>query len=157
MLATIFMSPSTYQKSYSIQLSSLSDDTFKPSPNELKSYLNKCGLIYFSLIKKYHAYITSHILKHFTPKDTSTNQPQQVPLVMTYNPALSYLPSIIHKHFNILSRCPCCTNVFKVKLFVANNLSNLLVSANIINQLPLLTHLTALSVVATTVNTQLHK
>ena len=89
-----------------------------------------------------------------TPNDTpTTNQPQRVPLVITYNPALRYISSIINKHFNILSSSPRCTNVFKVKPFVAfrrsNNLSNILV-LNFINRLPLLTHIAALSVVATT-------
>ena len=71
-----------------------------------------------------------------TPKDTSTtNQPQRVPLVITYNPALRYISSIINKHFNILSSSPRCTNVFKAKPFVvfrrSNNLSNTLVSAKL--------------------------
>ena len=71
-----------------------------------------------------------------TPKDTpTTNQPQRVPLVITYNPALRYVSSIIYKHFNILSSSPRCTNVFKAKPFVAfrrsNNLSNILVSAKL--------------------------
>ena len=71
-----------------------------------------------------------------TPKDTSTTyQSQRVPLVITYNPPLRYVSSIIHKHFNILSSSLCCTNVFKDKPIVAfrrsSNLSNLLVSAKL--------------------------
>ena len=70
------------------------------------------------------------------PKHTpTTNQPQRVPLVITYHPALRYVSSIFHKHFNILSSSPRCSNVFKAKPVVAfrrsNNLSNLLVSATL--------------------------
>ena len=54
---------------------------------------------------------------------------------ITYNPALRYISSIINKHFNIFSSSPRCTNVFKVKPFVAfrrsNNLSNILISAKL--------------------------
>ena len=73
-----------------------------------------------------------------TNKDTpDTDQPTRVPLVITYNPALRPVSSIIHKHFNILSSSPRCANVFKATPLVAfrrtNNLSNLLVSAKLPN------------------------
>ena len=71
-------------------------------------------------------------------KDTSDiNQPIRVPLVVTSNPALRSVSSIIHKHFNILSSSPRCANVFKATPLVAfrrtNNLSDLLVSAKLRN------------------------
>ena len=100
-----------------------SDETFKQRSNELKSYLNKRG---------YNLSCTQAL----TPKDATTaNQPQRIPLVITYNPALRYVSSIINKHFNILSSSPRCTNVFKAKPFVAfrrsDNLSNILVTAKL--------------------------
>ena len=65
----------------------------------------------------------------------TANQPQRVPLVITYNPALCYISSIINKHFSILSSSLRCSNVFKAKPFLAfrwsNNLSNMLVSAKL--------------------------
>ena len=73
-------------------------------------------------------------------KDTSdTNQPIRVHLVITYNPALRSVSSIIefHKHFNILSSSPRCAKVFKATPLVAfrrtNNLGDLLVSAQLRN------------------------
>ena len=50
---------------------------------------------------------------------TTVNQPQRILLVITYNPALRYVSSIINKQVNILSSSPRCANVFKDKLFVA--------------------------------------
>ena len=50
---------------------------------------------------------------------TTANQPQRVPLVITYNPALRYVSSIINKQVYILSSSPRCANVFKAKPFVA--------------------------------------
>ena len=71
-----------------------------------------------------------------TPKDTSEiNQPKRVPLVITYNPALRSISSIIHKHLNILSSSPRCSSVFKAPPIVSfrrtNNLNNLLVSSKL--------------------------
>ena len=97
--------------------------------------LTNGDILYLSLIKNSRT-------QALTPKTlpllirAATRQrvtPRARALVMTYNPALCYVSSIIHKHFNILSPSPRCTNVFKAKPFVAfrpsNNLSNLLVSA----------------------------
>ena len=51
--------------------------------------------------------------------------------VITYNPALRFMSSIIHKHFNILSSSQRCINVFKSTPLVAfrrtGNLINILV------------------------------
>ena len=113
-----------------------SDETsFKQRSNELKSYLNKRRYT-LSFLNQEFSYSSTY------PKDTYTTNPSRNPptgtpraraLVMTYNLALGYVSSIIHKHFNILSPSPRCTNVFKAKPFVAfrpsDNLSNLLVSA----------------------------
>ena len=102
-----------------------SDGTFKQRSNELKSYLNKRGYSLSFLnqeVARVHNITRTQAL---IPKDTSTtNQRQRVPLVITYNPALRYISSIINKHFNILSSSPCCTNVFKAKPFVAFRQSN---------------------------------
>ena len=92
------MSPSTYQKSYSIQLSSStsrricsSDETFKQRSNELKSYLNKRGYNLSFLNQEVARVQNITRTQALTPKDTTTaTQPQQVPLVITYNPALRY-------------------------------------------------------------------
>ena len=115
-----------------------SDETFKQRTNELKSYLNKRGYNLSFLnqeIERVHNITRTNALN---PKDTpTTNQPQRVPLVITYHPALRYVSSIMifHKHFNILSSSPRCSNVFKAKPLVAFrrsiNLSNLLVSAKL--------------------------
>ena len=114
-----------------------SDETFKQRSNELKSYLNKRGYNLSFLnqeVARVHNITRTQAL---TPKDTfTTYQPQRVPLVITYNPALRYISSIItDKYFNILSSSPRCTNVFKAKPFVAfrrsNNLNNILVSAKL--------------------------
>ena len=107
-----------------------SNETFTLRTNELKSYLNKRGYNLSFLnqeIKRVHNITRTEAI---APKDTSeTNQPKRVPLVITYNPALRSISSIIHKHLNILSSSPRCTNVFKAPPIVAfrrtNNLSNL--------------------------------
>ena len=113
-----------------------SDETFKQRSNELKSYLNKRGYNLSFLNQEVARVQNITRTQALTPKDATTaNQPQRVPLVITYNPALRYVSSIINKHFNILSSSPRCTNVFKAKPFVAfrrsNNLSNILVSAKL--------------------------
>ena len=109
-----------------------SDDTVTLRTNELKTYLNKRG---YNL-----SFLNQEIgrVNALTNKDTlDTDQPTRVPLVITYNPALRPVSSIIHKHFNILSSSPRCANVFKATPLVAfrrtNNLSNLLVSAKLPN------------------------
>ena len=72
-----------------------SDETFKQRSNELKSYLNKRGYNLSFLnqeVERVHNITRTQAL---TPKDTSTtNQPQRVPLVITYKPALRYISSI---------------------------------------------------------------
>ena len=55
------------------------------------------------------------------PHDTSTlDKPERVPFVVTYNPALRSISSIIRKHFHILTSSPRCYNVFKAAPIVAS-------------------------------------
>ena len=115
-----------------------SDDTFTKRTTELKTYLNKRGYNLSFLdqeIRRVHNITRTEALGS---KDTSqTNQPKRVPFVITYNPALCSVSSIIHKHLNILSSSPHCAKVFNAAPLVAfrrsNNLSNLLVSAKLRN------------------------
>ena len=77
---------------------------FKQRSNELKSYLNKRGYNLSFLSQEVARVQNITRTQALTPKDTTTtNQPQRVPLVITYNPALRYISSIINKHFNILA------------------------------------------------------
>ena len=69
---------------------------------------------------------------------TSTlDKPERVPFVITYNPALRSISSIIRKHFHILISSPRCYNVFKAAPIVAyrrsSNLSDFLVRAKLRN------------------------
>ena len=55
-----------------------------------------------------------------TPHHTSTlDKPERVPFVITYNPSLRSISSIIHKHFHILISSPRCYNVFKAAPIIA--------------------------------------
>ena len=115
-----------------------SDETFKLRTNELKTYLNKRGYNLSFLNQEIGRVNGIQRCDAIATKDTSyTNKPIRVPLVITYNPALRSVSSIIHKHFNILSSSPRCANVFKATPLVAfrrtNNLSDLLVSAKLRN------------------------
>ena len=115
-----------------------SDETFKLRTNELRTYLNKRGYNPSFLNQEIGRVNGIPRSDAIATKDTSdTNQPIRVPLVVTYNPALRSVSSIIHKHFNILSSSPRCANVFKATPLVAfrrtNNLSDLLVSAKLRN------------------------
>ena len=117
-----------------------SDDTFTPRTNELKTYLNNRGYN-LSLLNQEIGRVNDITRSDaLTNKDTpDTDRPTRIPLVITYNPALRSVSSIIHKHFNILSPSPRCANVFKATVapLVAfrrtNNLSNLLVNAKLPN------------------------
>ena len=115
-----------------------SDETFKLRTNELRTYLNKRGYNLSFLNQEIGRVNGIPRSDAIATRDTSdTNQPIRVPLVVTYNPALRSVSSIIHKHFNILSSSPRCANVFKTTPLVAfrrtNNLSDLLVSAKLRN------------------------
>ena len=69
-----------------------------------------------------------------TPHDTSIlDKPERVPFVITYDPALRFISSIIRKHFHVLISSPRCYNVFKAAPIVAyrcsSNLTDFLVRA----------------------------
>ena len=73
-----------------------------------------------------------------TPHDTSTlDKTERVPFVITYNPSLRSISSIIHKRFHILISSPRCYNVFKAAPIVdyrhSSNLSDFLVRAKLRN------------------------
>ena len=87
-----------------------SDETFKQRSNELNSYLNKRGYNLSFLNQEVGRVQNNTRTQALTPKDTTTaNQPQRVTLVITYNPALRYVSSIINKSFSILCSSPLCT------------------------------------------------
>ena len=79
--------------------------------NELKSYLNDRGYNLSFLnqeIKRVHKITRTEAI---ALKDTSEiNQPKRVPLLITFNPALGSISSIIYKHLNIVSSFPRCAN-----------------------------------------------
>ena len=111
-----------------------SDDSFTLRANELIKYLNDRGYN-LSFLKKetqrVHAITRNETLK---PSQTTTNQPSRVPLVITYNPTLRSISSIIQKHFKILSSSPRC-NIFQTTPLVAfrqtDNLSDILVRSKL--------------------------
>ena len=112
-------------------------DLTKQRSNELKSYLKKRGYNLSFLNQEVARVHNITRTQAPTPKDTPTiNQPQRVPLVITYNPALRYISSVINKHFNILSSFSRCTNVCKAKPFVtfrrSDNLSTLIYTSELI-------------------------
>ena len=112
-----------------------SDETFTLRTNELIQYLNNRGYNLSFLkheIQRVHAIARKETLK---PSQTTSNQPSRVPLVITYNPSLRSVSSIIHRHFSILCSSPRCTNVFTSVPLVAfrrtDNLSDILVKSKL--------------------------
>ena len=83
-------------------------------------------------IQRVHAITRNETLK---PSQTTTNQPSRVPLVITHNPSLRSISSIIQKHFKILSSSPPCNNIFQTTPLVAfrrtDNLSDILVRSKL--------------------------
>ena len=71
-----------------------------------------------------------------TPGST-LHKPERVSFVITYNPALRSISSIIRKHFHILVSAQRYYNVFKAAPVIAyrrsNNLSDFLVRAKLRN------------------------
>ena len=69
--------------------------------------------------------------------EQAMDKQERVPFVITYNPALRSISSIIRKHFHILISSPRCYNVFKAAPIVAykrnSNLSDFLVRAKLRN------------------------
>ena len=142
MPSTIIVSPSTYETSHSIQpRSPLTTHMFFrrklhiTTHNELIKYLNDRGYNHSFLKKKLqrvHAITRNETLK---PSQTTTNQPSRVPLVITYNPSLRSISSIIQKHYKILSSSPRCNDIFQTTPLVAfrrtDNLSDILVRSKL--------------------------
>ena len=72
-----------------------SDESFTLRANELIQYLNDCGYNLSFLrkeIQRVHAITRNETLK---PSQSTTRQPSRVPLVITYNPALRSISTII--------------------------------------------------------------
>ena len=112
-----------------------SDESFTLRANELIKYLNDRGYNLSFLkkeIERVRAITRNETLK---PCQTTTNEPSCVPLVMTYNPSLRSISSIIQKHFKIFSSSPRCNNIFQTTRLVAfrrtDNLSDILVRSKL--------------------------
>ena len=92
--------------------------------------------------KQSRAQRTSAERKHFYPKNATTiatDKSECVLVILTYNPALRSISSIIRKHFSILISSDRYRNIFKSVPIVAfrrsNNLTNFLVRAKLRNPL----------------------
>ena len=112
-----------------------SDESFTLHANELIQYLNDRGYNLSFLrkeIQRVHAITRNETLKL---SQSTTNQPSRVPLVITYNPALRSISTIIQRHFKVLSSSPRCNNVFQTTPLVAfrrtDNLSDILVRSKL--------------------------
>ena len=112
-----------------------SDESFTLRANELIQYLNDSGYNLSFLrkeIQRVHAITRNETLK---PSQTTTSQPSRVPLVITYNPALRSISTIIQRHFKILSSAPRRNSVFQTTPLVAfrrnDNLSDILVRSKL--------------------------
>ena len=60
-----------------------------------------------------------HAIARIKLSQTTTSQPSRVLLVITYNPALRSISTIIQRHFKILSSSPRCNSVFQTTPLVA--------------------------------------
>ena len=114
------------------------NETFTLRTNELIDYLHKRGYNQYFLQREIQRVNNITRTEALTPPDTSTlDKPERVPFVITYNPALRSISSIIRKHFHILISSPRCYNVFKAAPIVAyrrsSNLSDFLVRAQLRN------------------------
>ena len=114
------------------------NETFTLRTNELIGYLQKRGYNRYFLQREIQRVNNITQTEALTPPDTSTlDKPERVPFVITYNPALRSISSIIRKHFHILISSPRCYNVFKAAPIVAcrrsSNLSDFLVRAQLRN------------------------
>ena len=114
------------------------NETFTLRTNELIGYLHKRGYNRYFLQRETQQVNNITRTEALTPHDTSTlDKPDRVPFVITYNPALRFISSIIRKHLHILISSPRCYNVFKTAPIVAyrrsSNLSDFLVRAKLRN------------------------
>ena len=108
-----------------------SDETFALRTTELIQYLNNRG---YNLSFLKHVY-NSNRVDTLKPSVTTPDTSSRVPFVISYNPAIRSMSSIIHKHFSILSSSQHCANIFKCTPLVAfrriNNLSDILVRSKL--------------------------
>ena len=92
------------------------NETFTLRTNEPIDYLHKRGYNRYFLQREIQR--VNNITR--TEALTSTlDKPERVPFVITYNPALRSISSIIRKPFHILISSPRCYNVFKAAPIVA--------------------------------------
>ena len=114
------------------------NETFTLRTNELIDYLHKRGYNRYFLQREIQRVNNITRTEALTPLDTSTlDKSERVPFVITCNPALRSISSIIRKHFHILISSPRCYNVFKAAPIVAyrrsSNLGEFLVRAQLRN------------------------
>ena len=94
--------------------------TFTLRTNELIYYLYKRGYNRYFLQQEIQRVNNITQTEALTPHDTPTmDKTERVPFVITYNPSLRSISSIIHKHFHILISSPRCYNVFKAAPIIA--------------------------------------
>ena len=80
------------------------DETFTLCTNERITYLNKRGFYRLFLNQEMQRVRNIALNEALAPKDITTiDQPDRDPFVITYNPVLRYISSIIRKHFHILT------------------------------------------------------
>ena len=94
--------------------------TFTLRANELIDCLYKRGYNRYFLQREIQRVNNITRTETVTPHDTSTlDKIGRVPFVITYNPSLRSISSIIHKHFHFLISSPRCYNVFKAAPIIA--------------------------------------
>ena len=94
--------------------------TFTLRANELIDCLYKRGYNRYFLQREIQRVNNITRTEALTPHDTSTlDKTERVPFVITYNPSLRSISSIIHKHFHFLISSPRCYNVFKAAPIIA--------------------------------------
>ena len=86
--------------------------------------------------RKFNEFTRSHAMKQSNPVRLPQTNPVAFPaLVITYNPSLRSISSIIQKHFKILSSSPRCNNIFQTTPLVAfrrtDNLRDILVRSKL--------------------------
>ena len=114
------------------------NETFTLRTNKIIYYLYKRGYNHYFLQREIQRVNNITRTEALTPHDTCTlDKPESVPFVLTYNPTLRFISSIIRKHFHILISSPRCYDVFKAAPIVAyrrsSNLSDFLVRAKLRN------------------------
>ena len=98
--------------------------------DDVKTFTLRTNELIYSLYKRcYNCHLLQREIQRvnnitrteaLTPHDTSTlDKTERVPFVITYNPALRSISSIIRKHLHILISYPRCYNVFKAPPIVA--------------------------------------